>query len=171
MGKGIRTDGHAIRSMTLEEAFWFLTDARGPDECWPWLGSTVEDGYGRVMKNRVTHKAHRLSYEIHNGPIPANLVIDHLCHGWDEGCDLDQDCPHRRCVNPAHLEAVPDRVNILRGRGFAGNAARKTHCPANHPLAGENLLDSASGFRICRTCKRDKERERRARGRTPAPHA
>lgn len=46
--------------------------------------------------------AHRLSYELFVGPIPDGYELDHLCR-------------NRGCVNPAHLEAVTHRVNVLRG--------------------------------------------------------
>lgn len=48
-------------------------------------------------------------------PIPDDLQIDHLCHTDDPGCLGGNDCPHRRCVNPAHLEPVTPQGNSLRG--------------------------------------------------------
>lgn len=45
--------------------------------------------------------AHRVMYVYANGPIPIGHTIDHLCG-------------HRNCVNPAHLEVVTHRQNVLR---------------------------------------------------------
>lgn len=81
-----------------------------------------------------------MSHELHKGPIPEGLVIDHLCR-------------NRGCVNPDHLEAVTQRENILRGEGLAAANARKTHCPKGHPYSGENLyVVPSSGRRQCRIC-------------------
>ena len=49
------------------------------------------------------------------GTIPQGLVIDHLCR-------------NKSCVNPAHLEAVTNTENVLRGEAPSAKAARKTHC-------------------------------------------
>lgn len=62
--------------------------------CWIWQRGVNEKGYG-VLKagGRARVKAHRLYYERHVGAIPEGLDVHHLCQ-------------NRRCVNPAHLEAV-----------------------------------------------------------------
>jgi hypothetical protein len=61
-----------------------------PCGCWLWTGQTKK-GYGRFeLADRVRISAHRLSYRIYNGQIPANMVIMHSC-----------DVP--LCVNPYHL--------------------------------------------------------------------
>jgi hypothetical protein len=74
------------------------------------------------------------------------LQIDHLCRV-------------RHCVNPAHLEPVTPRVNARRGFGASGRNARKTHCPAGHPYAGDNLYRyPITGDRHCRACGREQKR-------------
>ena len=75
-----------------------------PDtDCWEWQGNLTKDGYGRVTIAGKNCLVHRVMYEIANGPIPANLEIDHLCH-------------NKRCCNPKHLEPVPHAVNMRRAR-------------------------------------------------------
>ena len=58
--------------------------------CWLWLAGVDKDGYGKVKVDRRHIRAHRWSWELHNGPIPAGL---HVCHR----CDVPG------CVNPSHL--------------------------------------------------------------------
>jgi hypothetical protein len=72
-----------------------------PNGCITWGGTCDRYGYGRFKLNGRMDKAHRVAYELFVGPIPAGLVIDHLCR-------------HRACVNPQHLEAVTQTVNIQR---------------------------------------------------------
>jgi hypothetical protein len=119
--------------------------------CWEWQYNLV-NGYGQHHVNirRIDREAgrrqkavlaHRFAYEFLVGPIPGGLTLDHLCR-------------NRACVNPAHLEPVTHRVNILRGVGLAANNARKTHCRHGHLLAGDNVRLTATGERVCRTCRR-----------------
>lgn len=142
MPKGVYDRSHLIRS--VEERFWAKVDKRGPDECWPWLGSRATGGYGQMAGadyNTPPLRVHRVSYEIHYGPIPEGLVPDHLCR-------------NKLCVNPAHLEAVTHRENSLRGVGATAINARKTHCKRGHPLSGANLYVRTNGSRVCKECQR-----------------
>lgn len=83
----------------------------GPDDCWPWIGQRNANGYGRSsVKGRKTY-AHRTVYEVWVGPIPDGHDIDHLCHNRDETCPGGTTCPHRACVNPAHLIPLPKGQN------------------------------------------------------------
>jgi len=64
-----------------------------------------------------------LGYEAANGPIPDGIYPDHLCHTNDHDCPGGTSCPHRRCVNPDHLDAVGDEENRRRGRARAHKKA------------------------------------------------
>jgi hypothetical protein len=83
--------------LPVEERFWAKVQKNGPDECWPWQ-ERHRFKYGRLYLGygadglRHWASAHRFSYELHNGPIPTGLQIDHLCR-------------NTTCVNPRHLEA------------------------------------------------------------------
>lgn len=123
--------------------------------CWNWLLCLDRGGYGVASFQGRYARAHRLIYELHKGPIPEGLVIDHLCR-------------NRRCVNPDHLEPVTQRENLLRGDTFQARNAAKTHCIHGHPLSGENLyVHPGRGVRDCRTCRRESTRRRyKAKGST-----
>lgn len=84
----------------LEKRFWTHVEKRGPDECWLWTASLHSNGYGQIGVARGhIEKTHRVSWEIHNGPIPKGLLVLHSCASrYPIG-----DNTNRRCVNPAHL--------------------------------------------------------------------
>lgn len=62
------------------------------NDCWLWTGSIAGKGYGSIKATRSRRwlYAHRLSWEIANGPLPEGANVLHRC-----------DTP--ACVNPAHL--------------------------------------------------------------------
>lgn len=120
--------------------------------CCRWTGYVDREGYGRVVFQGKDYLAHRFFYQHFVEPVPSGLVLDHLCR-------------NRACVNCSHLEAVTDRVNILRGNTRAAMQLTRTHCPRGHPYSGENLRIS-QGKRQCRECGRigDYRRYWRERG-------
>lgn len=73
--------------------------------------------------------------------IPDGLVIDHLCR-------------NRSCVNPYHMEPVPQSVNAERGN--KARAAEKTHCKSGHLLP-----DYKGGRRNCLPCRAEANRRYR----------
>ncbi|MFJ3536996.1 HNH endonuclease signature motif containing protein [Streptomyces sp. NPDC090109] len=131
----------------LPERFWEKTRI-GASGCWEWTAQIAHHGYARYRVGHRSGRAHRVAYEALVGPIPMGLVLDHLCRV-------------RHCVNPAHLEPVTNRENLLRGAG----ASLKTHCPKGHELKGENVAIHPRGNRYCRECHRARNRAWYARSR------
>lgn len=110
--------------------------------CWEWVGGLNSNGYGKMKLGKASAGAHRVVYEMHRGPIPEGLHLDHLCRKPD-------------CVNPDHLEPVTNRENMMRGENFAAKNAAKTHCHRGHPFEGDNLIviKRSTPGRNCRTCR------------------
>ncbi len=81
--------------------FWAKVDRGGPNECWPWMASTVGFGYGRFRLNnpRRLSRSHLVAYEIVKGE-RCNLCV---CHS----------CDNPPCCNPAHLWLGTKHDNIL----------------------------------------------------------
>ncbi|MGW3428005.1 hypothetical protein ACWDHW_08610 [Streptomyces melanosporofaciens] len=120
--------------------------------CWIWQMAVDRDGYG-VCQAKKRDSTHRVSYMAFIGPIATGLTIDHTCHTSDRSCPGGRGCPHRRCVNPDHLEAVTSGENTLRGRSVWAENARKSHCHRGHEFTPENTYQRHDG-RACRACIR-----------------
>jgi hypothetical protein len=111
--------------------------------CWIWNGAVNGKGYG-IFRGT---SAHRFTYTWFTGPIPAGLVLDHLCL-------------NRVCVNPAHLEAVTDLENRRRA------ASLRTACRQGHSYRDFVMwLTDTKGYRYraCSECHRIKNRAYHAR--------
>lgn len=82
--------------MTLKARFFAkVVKSEG---CWTWTAFIDKAGYARIGSGRVVLYGHRVSYEMHHGPIPTGMVVDHKCR-------------NRSCVNPEHLHIVTRKQN------------------------------------------------------------
>ena len=137
----------------IEERMVAYTDRSA--DCWIWNGARSDTGYGHVLVDGRMRGAHRVAYELANGPVPHGLVIDHLCR-------------NRACVRPEHLEAVTQRENVMRGISPAARAAASETCARGHQYTEENTRMKPGRkhrpVRECRTCRREYRAERRAKG-------
>lgn len=136
------------------ERFWSkVDDSAGPDACWPWMSTINPQGYGRFQTRSYRgDNAHRIAWEIgHASPIPEGMSLDHLCR-------------NRVCCNPAHLEPVTHRENVVRGVGPTAINAAKTHCVNGHEFTPENTyVFEPRRMRTCRACNLIHTHNRRAK--------
>ncbi len=101
----------------LHDRFW--SDVEKTDGCWLWQGGTRGDGYGLIHFNGTQHRAHRVSWEMHYGPVPNGLYV---CHH----------CDTRRCIRPDHLflgthsDNMKDAATKGHQSGERNNAAKLT---------------------------------------------
>jgi hypothetical protein len=137
--------------MPREQRFWAKVEQRGPDECWPWLASADEYGYGRFRGVAAS----RAAYTYTKGD-PGRLLVCHTC-----------DNPG--CVNPAHLWLGTVRDNGVdcsqkrRARNqYGGQAA--THCINGHEYTPQNTYwrPGKVASRDCRACIRERARRYRS---------
>jgi hypothetical protein len=142
--------------------------------CWLFIGHLDTKGYAAITnepgsKNRLV-RVHRETYKHFIGPIPEGLELDHTCHTNDLNCKGGASCPHRSCVNPAHLEPVTHEVNLARGRepdwrpslGLAAERKRNlTHCKHGHEFTPENTKIRTKGGRLCLACKSEDQKRRK----------
>lgn len=96
----------------IEERFWECVDKSG--ECWLWTRGKDRDGYGAITgAGRKSLRAHRVSWEIHFGPIPEGLYVLHNCPGGND---------NPSCVRPSHLWLGTNDENM------ADCSAKKRNC-------------------------------------------
>lgn len=121
--------------------------------CWVAAPPHDKNGYARLGNQGL----HRVAYQILVGPIPPQLVLDHV---------KDRGCTSNACCNPAHLEAVTTRINILRGTSFAAINYAKTRCDNGHEFDLLTTYWRPGGHRDCRICIRARvaKYQRRIRG-------
>lgn len=136
----------------LPERFWDKVYPCPMSGCWIWGGGLQSNKYSsfypgtlvipglEMSAGRRNVCGHVVAYSVLIDPIPPGFHVDHLCRvKW--------------CVNPGHLEAVPPRVNYLRGTSPWAVNARKKSCLRGHLFDVPNTYIDSKGDRVCRACK------------------
>lgn len=135
--------------------FWEKVDRTSG--CWLWAAGKNNQGYGVCFLDGRRTYVHRLSWELHRGPIPSGLYVCHTC-----------DTP--LCLNPDHLFLGTQRDNMAdaSAKGRTRNQCMGvTHCKHGHEFTPENTgIDLKRNWRFCRICRRvaDKRRYYKQKG-------
>lgn len=97
----------------LTERFW--NKVHKTETCWNWIGRLSHDGkgYGRISERPGKMRpAHKMSWELANGPVPDGLLVLHRCD-------------NTACIRPDHLwlgtSADNTRDMYEKGRGAVGD--------------------------------------------------
>jgi hypothetical protein len=110
-----------MNSANIKERFW--PQVEKTENCWLWRGPVDGPGYGRLYLSKPGNKnfkegTHRISWELHNGPIPDGLWVLHHC-----------DNPP--CVRPDHLflGTATDNIRdcVRKGRHRSNPPRGKQH--------------------------------------------
>jgi hypothetical protein len=92
--------------------------------CREWIGATVWNGYGRIAFKGANRRAHRVSWVVSRGDIPAGLYVLHSC-----------DNP--KCIRVEHLFLGTAKDNAV-------DKSKKGRCPKTR----ENKLSKEDVQRI-----------------------
>ena len=98
----------------IESEFWARVNKT--NDCWLWTGGKTGMGYGMFCRHNQHTHAHRLCWELVNGPIPTGMCVLHKC-----------DNPI--CVRPDHLflGTQADNMADCQAKGRFAKGERNGH--------------------------------------------
>ena len=126
-----RPRGNEQTEATLAQRFWSkVVKSKHPDGCWVWTGARGSKGYGSLARGErgLTRLTHRISWEMHHGPIPDGMCVCHHC-----------DSPP--CIRPDHLFLGTDSDNMrdMNAKGRRGVYGRARVRNYDRRLTAEEL--------------------------------
>jgi DNA-binding XRE family transcriptional regulator len=65
------------RTWNAELKFWRFVEKS--NSCWLWIGRKSPKGYGELSYKQHRQRAHRVAWQMANGPIPDGMIIRHSC--------------------------------------------------------------------------------------------
>jgi hypothetical protein len=130
----LRSESNFTLKELFERSYEPITEAG----CWLWKLSGNRFGYGRIYWNKKRSHAHRISYELHKGPLSEKDLVLHSC-----------DTP--ACVNPEHLFVGDHLANsmdmYIKKRQNPPIGSRNRHAILNEEIVKDVILQLAQGFK------------------------
>jgi hypothetical protein len=129
--------------MTTLQRLMQRIKAQSERGCWEWNGTRNNRGYGEISVDHLKELAHRVSWELHFGPIPEGLCVLHRC-----------DNPP--CINPFHLFLGNLKDNIRDMFGKERNGWSSRPWPDDFPCVkghAPNWARNNRGHRYCKSCR------------------
>lgn len=110
-------------------------------DCWLWTGGDTGNGlyYGKFWDGNRKVLAHRYSYQINFGNIPAGLEVDHTCR-----------IP--KCVRPDHLRLLTRTENMRNRDDYRTKADGTMVCNKGHVMVDSIKYIRPDGRIECRVC-------------------
>ncbi len=106
-----------MRVLKITGPEWFRLAVRSTYDpatmCLVWNGGLSRNGYAPLHVGGEQTSAHRVAWEITNGPIAEGMTVDHLCK-------------NRACINPTHMEIVSQGENARRAQVGGGRGTMKS---------------------------------------------
>lgn len=114
--------------------------------CWLWTGSLDSGGYAQGYFRGRKEKVHRIMYAAYVGPIPRGENVT-------PEAEIDHLCRNRNCCNPAHMQLVTHRENVLRGVSAVATGFKKTHCNRGHLLPARKPDGTRGPCKVCESIR------------------